>query len=136
MSQENVDALRWLYGEWAKGDLWALRDIADPNIEWEWSPGLTSLIGSPGVCHGLEEIAEATREWLAAWDHYSMTAEDFIETENGIVVLMCLHARATTTDLVLEQPIAAVWTLRDRKAVHVRYYEDRTEALEAVGLRE
>ena len=77
MSQGNVDALRWLYDAWAKGDLWALREIADPNIE----------------------------------------------TENEIVALMCLHARAATTDLVLEEPVAAVWTLRDGKAVHVRYYD-------------
>ena len=26
MSQENVEALRWLYGEWAKGNMWALKD--------------------------------------------------------------------------------------------------------------
>jgi len=40
MSQEeNVERLRRLYGEWAKGNLWALRDIADPEIEWDWDDG-------------------------------------------------------------------------------------------------
>ncbi len=134
MSRENIDALHWLYGEWAKGDLWALRHIADPNIEWEWSAGLASLSGGPRVCHGLDEIAAATREWLAAWDHYWMTAEDFIEADDEIVVLMRVHARAANTDSVLEQRIAAVWTLRNGRAVRVHYYDDRPEALEAVGL--
>jgi hypothetical protein len=36
MSQENVDTLRWLYAE-AKGNLWALRDIADPNSAAVWT---------------------------------------------------------------------------------------------------
>ena len=136
MSQENVEALRRLYGEWAKGNLWALRDIADPQIEWEWSEGLANVTGGPRVCQGLDQIGAATREWLAAWDHYWMTAEDFIEAEDQVVVPMRLHARAATADLVLEERVAAVWDVRGGKAVSVRYYDDRAEALEAVGLSE
>jgi ketosteroid isomerase-like protein len=136
MSQENVDALRWLYGEWAKGNMWALRDIADPAIEWEWSEGLASLYGGPRIYRGLEEIGAATLEWLEAWDSYWMTAEDFIEAGDEIVVFMHLHARAAGTDSVTEQRAAAVWTLRNGRAVRVRYYEENGDALEAAGLRE
>jgi ketosteroid isomerase-like protein len=136
MSQENVEALRWLYGEWAKGDLWALREIADPNIEWEWAEGMASLYGGPRIYRGLEEIGAATLEWLAAWDSYWMTADDFIEAGDEVVVFMRLHARAAGTESVVEQRVAAVWGLRKGRAVRVRYYEDRAEALEAVGLTE
>ena len=45
MSQQNLEALKRLCREWAKGNLWALRDVADPSIEWEWSPSLASLPG-------------------------------------------------------------------------------------------
>jgi ketosteroid isomerase-like protein len=137
MSQENVEALRWLYGEWAKGDLWALREIADQNIEWEWSPALASVSGGPRIYRGLDEIGAATLEFLGAWDRYWMTAEDFIDAgDETVVVLMRLHARAAGTDSVIEQSSTAVWTLRSGKAVRVRYYDDRAEALEAVGLSE
>ena len=135
MSQENVDALRRLYGEWAKGDLWALREIADPDIEWEWSEALASVTGGPRVCKGLEEIGAATREWLAAWDSYWMTADDFIDTGKEIVVPMRLHARAGS-DRVVEGRTAAVWSFRNGKAVGVRYDDDPAEALEAAGLSE
>src|SRR6476660_3552993 len=100
MSQENVEALRWLYREWAQGKLWALRDIADPAIEWEWSERMASLYGGPRIYLGVEEIGAATLEWLEAWDSYWMTAEDFIETGDGTVVFMRLHARAAGTDIV------------------------------------
>jgi ketosteroid isomerase-like protein len=136
MSEENVEALRSLYGEWAKGNLWALRDIADPAIEWEWSEGMASLYGGPRTYRGLEEIGAATLEWLAAWDSYWMTAEDFIEAGDVIVVFMHLYARAAGTDSVTEQRAAAVWTLRNGRAVSVRYYDDKAEALEAAGLAE
>ena len=65
-----------------------------------------------------------------------MTAENFIGADDEIVVLMRVHARAANTDSVLEQRIAAVWTLRKGRALRVHYYDDRPEALEAVGLAE
>ena len=112
MSQENIKTLRWLYGEWAKGDLWALREIADSNIEWEWSAGMASLVGGPRIYRGLDEIAAATLEWIEFWNLYWMTAEDFIEAGDEIVVPMHLHARTAGTDSVIEDRITAVWTLR------------------------
>jgi len=136
MSQENVEALRWLYAQWAKGDLWALREIAAPGIEWEWSRSLASLYGGPRIYRGLEEIGAATLEWLAAWDSYWMTAEDFIEAGDAIVVPMRLHARAADAETALEQRTVAVWVLRDGKAIRVSYYDDHVEALEALGLSE
>jgi ketosteroid isomerase-like protein len=136
MSRENVERLRGLYAEWAKGNLWALRDIAAPDIEWEWAEAMASLFGGPRVYRGLEEIGQATLEWLAAWDSYWMTAEEFIEAGEDVVVLMQLHARAAETESVIEQRVVAVWRMRNGKAVGVRYYTDRSEALEAAGLRD
>jgi ketosteroid isomerase-like protein len=136
MSQENVERLRWLYGEWAKGNLWALRDVADPDIEWEWSESLASLYGGPRIYRGFEEIGAATLEWLAAWDSYWMTAERFIDAGDEVVVFMHLHGQAAGIDSVLEQRTTAVWALRNGSAVRVRYYDERAEALEAVGLSE
>ena len=56
---------------------------------------------------------------------------------NGeVVVFMRLHARAAGSESVIEQRVAAVWSLRDERAVRVRYYDDRDEALKAAGLSE
>ena len=135
MARENVDTLRWLYGEWAKGNLWALREVADPGIEWGWTGAFANLAGGPRRCRGLEEIEIATREWLDAWDFYWMTADEFIEARDKIVVPMQLHARTRRgTERAIAQPLTAVWTLRDGRAVAVRYYEDADRAFKAAGL--
>jgi ketosteroid isomerase-like protein len=61
-----------------------------------------------------------------------MTAEDFIDVNDEVVVVpMSLHARAAGSDKVIDQPSAGVWTLRNGKAVRVRYYDDKDEALKA-----
>jgi ketosteroid isomerase-like protein len=129
MSQE----LRRLYDEWAKGNLLALQDVADPGIEWEWAPEMASLFGGPRVYCGLEEVWAATKEWLVPWEHYWMTADEFIEVGDRVVVLMRIHGRAHSGNH-LEQQVAAIWTMRDGKAVAVRYYMDRDKALAAAGV--
>ena len=134
MPNANVEALRRLYAEWAKGNMWALREIADPGIEWEWSEGLASLSGGPRVYHGLEEIGQATLEWLSAWDFYWMTAEDFVEAGDHVVVPMTIHARTKDSNSLAQQGLAAVWVMRGGRAVRVRFYDDRDEALKAAGL--
>jgi ketosteroid isomerase-like protein len=135
-SEESLGAVRWLYDEWAKGNLWAVRDIADPNIEWEWAEAFEVLGRGPRVCHGLEEVEAATREWLEAWDFYWMTADDFIEAGDQIIVPMHLHARTRGVERVIEQPLVAVWTLRGGRAVAVRYFDDAARAFEAAGTAE
>jgi ketosteroid isomerase-like protein len=129
MSEE----LRRLYDQWATGNLVALRDIADPDIEWEWAPEMASLFGGPRIYRGLDEIWAATKEWLTPWEHYWMTADEFIELDDRVLVLMVIHGRAHSGN-ELEQRVAALWTMRDGKAVAVRYFMDRDEALEAAGV--
>jgi ketosteroid isomerase-like protein len=62
-----------------------------------------------------------------------MTADEFIEAGDRVVVLMRLHARSRLGS-ELEQRVAGVWTMRDGKATAVRYYMDRDEALADAGL--
>ena len=133
MSSENVEALRRLYSEWEKGNMWALRDVAAPGIEWEWSPGLASVSGGPRVYRGLEEIGAATLEWLESWGWYSMTADDFVEVGEHVVVPMQAHAQPAEVDRPIDQPLTAVWTMRDGKAVRVRFWEDPADAFSAAG---
>ena len=65
-----------------------------------------------------------------------MTADDFIEAGDQVVVFMRTSCAGSDDGGVFEQPTTAVWTLRDGKAVRVRYYENNADALEAVGLSE
>ena len=63
-----------------------------------------------------------------------MTAEDYFAAGDRVVVPMTLHARTEGTDAVLEQRTTALWTFRDGRVVHVRYYDDEAAAFEAAGL--
>src|SRR4051812_31839462 len=128
MSHEGVEQLRWLYGQWAKGNLWALRDVADPDMEWEWSEGLASLSGGPRVYRGLEEIGEATR----VAGRLGLLLDDRRGVHHG----RRQGRRADRARPGGEHRPRAGWTLRDGRAIRARYYDEPSQAFEAVGLRE
>jgi ketosteroid isomerase-like protein len=86
--------------------------------------------------HGVDGFLTAWADWLAPWASYWIETEEFIDAGDEVVVLVHIRARTARDAVAVEHSPAAVWTLRDQKVVALRFYLDRTEALEAVGLSE
>jgi ketosteroid isomerase-like protein len=58
------------------------------------------------------------------------------ETADGrVLVFIRARARGRGSGIEMDNRIAWVWTFRDDKAVRLDVYEEREEALEAVGLK-
>jgi ketosteroid isomerase-like protein len=133
MSQANIEALKWLYERFAAGDFWAGREIFDPEIEWEWSSSMMDVVGGQ-TYRGLEGVEAATRDWFQAWDRFWTEADDFIPVGDQVVVLCRRYGRAKGSAFDVETTTADVWTMRDGKAIRYKAYDDRQEALQAVGL--
>jgi ketosteroid isomerase-like protein len=137
MSQENVEALQWLYDQFARGNFWAGREVFDPDIEWEWSSSMMDLVGGQRTTYrGLEGVESATRDWFEAWDLFWIEAEELIPVGDKVVVLVRRHGRAKGSTFDVETTAADVWTMRNGKAIRYKAYDDRPEALEASGLSE
>ena len=84
-------------------------------------------------------LRRSARPRLSGWRHrdsYWMTAEDFIEAGDETTPSYGPPGRSGGQRQVTEQPHDSGWTLRNGKALRVRYYDDRAEALEAAGLSE
>jgi|SRR5215204_2705463 len=86
--------------------------------------------------HGVDGLVRAWGDRLAPWASYWIEVEEFIDAGHEVVVLARIRARTARGGVAVEHSSAAVWTFRDQKVVALRFYLDRTEALEAVGLRE
>jgi ketosteroid isomerase-like protein len=134
MSQENVEVLRRIYEGWAKGDFRSSADNAvyDPDLVWV----LSDEFPNPGEHRGLAAASEGFREWLRAWSHWRIAAEEFLERGDQVVVLTHFHGRGRDSDLLIDGRGADVWTFRDGRVVRQEVWLDRDEALEAVGLSE
>jgi ketosteroid isomerase-like protein len=142
MSQENVDRLRRLYAEWAKGSFGTTGDYFDPEVEFQWSwpsagqwTALAQRVAdAEGRVHGLQQLYAVWRDWLKTWEWFTVEAERLIEVDDRVLVLYRRRARMRGTDSTIEQEGATLWTLREGKLVHGVDFGDRAQAFEAAGL--
>ncbi len=132
MSQENMDVVRRIYDAYARGDFEEPFSYFDPDVEWREPPH------SPGaqVYRGPDGARRSMRNWFGAWEDYRLDLEHLVDAGDAVLAVTRQTVRGKSSGVVIEQRLFVAWTLRDRKVIRMRMYHDKSEALEAVGLRE
>lgn len=133
MSQENVEIVRRGYETFAAtGEF--VEDIAWPEFAWDMS----HFHGWPEkqVYEGIEGARSFLEDWMSAWDDWELEVEAFHDSGDKVVALVHQSGRSKAAGMPVDMSFAQVWTLRDGKQLRMEMYSDRTEALEACGLRE
>jgi ketosteroid isomerase-like protein len=128
MSQANVQLVRRAYADWSRGDFSA-GDVFDSDVEFD-------MVDWPGrdSSRGIDEMARAWQESLAAWDDFRAEPTDFIESGPHVVVPTRITARGKGSGAVVAADTATVWTVKVGKVVRLALHWDAGAALEAVGL--
>jgi ketosteroid isomerase-like protein len=57
--------------------------------------------------------------WLRTWDSFAVDAEEFIESDDRIIVLVHLRARPRGGSAEVESRQADIYTFRDGKIVRI-----------------
>jgi ketosteroid isomerase-like protein len=82
---------------------------------------------------------EGLKRWIAVtkevWDEWRFEPGRFLDAGDHVVTLVRVVARGGTSGVPLDRETAHLWTLRDARVLRCTIYLDRSEALEAVGLR-
>jgi ketosteroid isomerase-like protein len=133
MSEENVETVRDIYAQWARGNMRAGVELFDPEIVFEsFMPDANDWV----VAHGPEEVEAFMREFLAQWAGYRLIGEEFRDAATKVFVGGRQTARGRQSGAEVELPIFSVWTFRADKVVGLRFTPSREEALNAAGLEE
>ncbi len=134
MSQENVEIVRAMNDAFLAGDIETALNGLHPEIEWHATVG---GIDEGRVYKGREEVVQAFVDYFEVWERMEMRAEKYIDAGgDSVVVFHHEVAKGRESGVVVETDTGTVNTIRDGKLVLVRSYMDRTQALEAAGLRE
>jgi ketosteroid isomerase-like protein len=88
-----------------------------------------------GSYHGHSGVARWLEDWGAAWAEWTYEPEEYIDAGDAVVALIRTKAEGRGSGLKLERKDAVAYRLRDGKIARIDFYNDRAEALEAVGLR-
>ena len=73
-------------------------------------------------------------DWAAAWLEFSTEPEEFLDVGDRVVMVFRMKATGRTSGVAVERQDAMVFEVRNGKTVRLDYYNDREEALKAVGL--
>jgi hypothetical protein len=128
VSQENVELVRAIYEGWLCGEMGL--DRFDPEIamfESTTLPGAASAVGIDAVRQYMESFAKY-------WDEIRFEPGEYIDAGDRVVVIARLVGRGKASGVTVERTWAYVWTLREQRILRMDGYENRREALEAVGL--
>jgi len=129
----NVELVRSIYADWERGDF-SSAEWADPEIEYIFADG-----PHPGTWTGVPGMAKANRDWLTAWEDWTVTAEGYRQLNGDrVLVPFSFHARGKTSGIEVGQLIgthgATVFQVRDGKVLKVAQYFDRDRAFADLGL--
>src|SRR3954470_20647488 len=125
MSQAKVDVVRAVYEEWGKGNFRAGVDLYDNHVLYV---PMAELPDVRDYYVGAEAIAEYMRSQLQAWEGLTITAEEFIEANDSVVVAAHWHALGQESGTPTEFHYFQVWTFRGRAVVRLELFRDRRTA--------
>src|SRR5204862_546746 len=136
MSQENVGVVRGAFDEFINRDpsldaSWRdASDFLDPDFEYREDPGWPGA----GAYRGISAFREVATAYYETFGEMRLEAEKILDVDDRILVLIRFWARgASGAEAEMRQ--AGIFTARDGRVASWQVVFDRTEALEAVGLR-
>jgi ketosteroid isomerase-like protein len=131
MSRENVEIVRAAADAYNRGDREAALKDAGPNFKWDNSRS----ISDQGGVYTLDEVRRFWGEFEATWDSFRIEIDEFIDVEEHVVTPFTGHVSGRGGIEIVARG-AWVWTIRDGAIARVCLYQERRQALEAVGLSE
>jgi ketosteroid isomerase-like protein len=132
MPNENADLIRRAYEAYANGDLAAMLEFIDPDLEWTYlDPTLEHP--TPQVCHGRHELEQVLRRWA----EHGLRAELEEVAASGELVMVGVRTPGVDAHHGRRGNDRAysVFTVRDGRIVALRDCCDRQEALNLTGLQ-
>ena len=130
MQDSPLRLARRLYELFNDRDIDALLELAAPQIEWDWS---RSIGPDRGLHYGREGVRRFLSDSWEYWDAIEMVPEDTVEAGDEVVVQV--HVRLRGRDgIEVEARGPHVQTWSDGQLIRYRLFQERAEALAAVGL--
>jgi ketosteroid isomerase-like protein len=131
MSGKNVEIVRRVYAAMNAGDLSGVIELATPDMEWVPDPRV-----GEGPVRGRENVIKFFTDRASMFGEFTHEIERAWEQDEQVLVFLLVTGTGATSDAGFEIHIAHLWTLRDGVLARGQGFGDRSEALEATGLRE
>ena len=129
MSEQNVEIVRRGHQAFSDVGEEGIFEYLDADIV------MTPVEELPGVetYHGHDGVRRFFQAFRDAFGDFGWEPQEFVDMGDDVLVATRFFASGRDSGIPVEAMIYLVWTVRDGKAVEVRSYMSRPEALEAAG---
>ena len=136
MSQENVEIVRGIYEAVARRDGVTPFEAYAEDIVWDLSNSRRTALGVEPIYRGHEGVRQFWRDALSVFGDADLEVEELIDAGDQVVAVTRERAIGRGSGVPVQSIAVSVWTLADGKVIQVQVFDERQQALEAVGLGE
>jgi ketosteroid isomerase-like protein len=126
----NTEIVQKAYADFGRGDIEALLNALDEQIEWI-TPEVPEFPAS-GKGSGRAHVAEFFRVVGETWDFQNFEPREYVASGDRVVVLGTYTPRALKTGRTVTANWAMAWTFRNGKVIHFQEYTDSALLREAL----
>ena len=134
MSEENLDVVRRIYDAAARRDAVIPFEIYAEDIIWDMSNSRRALLAMKPVYHGHEGVRQYWRENVSVFGEVDFEVEELIDAGDQVLAVIREREVGRASGVPVETTHLAVYTLRGGKVIQMQVFDDRQQALKAVGL--
>jgi uncharacterized protein len=120
----DVQSLRRGYEALNGGNLSAVLELLDPDIEWH-EPASPEA----GSHRGREGFERYLRGWRESFDDFRVHPEQVVDRGDRLIAIVRQTGRGRASGLRVEARLAHVWTVQDGRAVRWEAVADPDEVL-------
>ena len=121
--QENLQVVHQAYAAFGQGDVAGVLAVLAEDVRWS-TPGSPNVVPYAGSRTGHEQVAGYFEAFGSAVEVTEFEPQRFFAQEDMVVVLGHYAFRVKSTGKTVDTDWVHAFTLRDRKIVAFRGYED------------
>lgn len=111
-----------------RGEVDGVLELLDPRIEWDMS---RSFPDGP-VYHGHVGVRQFFADAAKLWEDFALEIDELHDADNEIVIIGWWSGTGRASGVPIRSPGAWVYRMRGGRAVRMRFYRDRDDALASV----
>lgn len=124
-----TEALKERYKLFSQGDLAGALDLWTDDFVWD---GDESGLPGSGRHEGKQAATEVLQKTVGAYDTFDLSADEFIEQDDTVVVLG--HMDVTKDDRAAHLPVVHIWRYRGDMMCRLQILSDTLKTAQTLGL--
>lgn len=126
----HVDQMRERYDDFDRGDIeGATRDWADDFV---WQGSNSPDLPGGGEHRGKEQAVQVLQQAVGAWDDFRLSADEFFENGDSVVVLG--HSEVSKGGTSAKLPVVHIWRWEGDEIKRLQVLTDTHQAAQLLGV--